>query len=119
MLSDKFAQPHLQTIQSVHQLFELAASEFPESKALIFGDQSITYHDLNIRSTAMAGFILNQAPEVDIIGISTTRSIDMIVALLAILKAGKAYLPLDPGYPEQRLKQIVTDSKVAFCIAEK
>lgn len=112
------SQPKVQTDHFVHQLFELIASERPENIALQFGNQVISYGDLNLKSSILADSISNQTIGEEIIGISTTRSIDMIIALLAILKAGKAYLPLDPSYPEQRLKQIVTDSKIKFCIAE-
>ncbi len=103
-------------IQFVHELFESAVYEHSEITAVIFEDQSINYRDLNTKSNALANLIINQTPAEEIIGISTVRSIDMIIALLAILKAGKAYLPLDPNYPEHRLNQIIADSKIKSCI---
>lgn len=101
----------------VHQLFERAALQFPELNAVIFRNHSLTYRELNARAERLADLILSQAPKAEIIGVSTTRSIEMIVSLLAVLKAGKAYLPLDPTYPENRLDQIITDSGVQTCIA--
>ena len=101
----------------VHQLFEKTALQFPELIAVVFGEHSLTYQELNKRADRLANLILNQAINDEIIGVSTTRSLEMIIAVLAILKAGKAYLPLDPGYPENRLHQIIADSGVQTCIA--
>jgi amino acid adenylation domain-containing protein len=103
----------------VHQLFEMTVLQFPELTAVVFGEYSLSYRELNNRADRLANKILNQAFEAEIIGVSTTRSLEMIVAVLATLKAGKAYLPLDPGYPEQRLQQIKEDSGLRFCISLK
>ena len=102
------------TIQS---LFEKAATTFKDQIAITFQDESISYSNLDIRADNLSRAILNRAADQQIIGISTTRGINMIVAILAILKAGKAYLPLDPTYPEIRLSQIINDSDLHFCIA--
>ena len=102
------------TIQS---LFEKAATTFKDQIAITFQDESISYSNLDIRADNLCRAILNRVPDQQIIGISTTRGINMIVAILAILKAGKAYLPLDPAYPEIRLSQIINDSNLKFCIA--
>ncbi|NRF38224.1 polyketide synthase [Pedobacter foliorum] len=101
----------------IHKLFDITARDFPETTAVIFGEKSITYFELNKRAESLANVILNQTNDQEIIGISATRSIEMIIGLLAILKAGKAYLPLDPTYPEHRLLQIKEDSKVSTCIS--
>nr|WP_294870102.1 polyketide synthase [uncultured Pedobacter sp.] len=102
---------------TVHQLFNIAAQDFPEITAIVFGEKSITYRELNNSAENLATVILNQAFDQQIIGISATRSIEMIVGLLAILKAGKTYLPLDSSYPENRLLQIIEDSGVNTCIS--
>lgn len=102
---------------TVHQLFNIAALDFPEIIAVVFGEKSITYRELNNRAENLANVILNQAFDQEIIGLSATRSIEMIVGLLAILKAGKTYLPLDSSYPENRLLQIKEDSGVSTCIS--
>jgi amino acid adenylation domain-containing protein len=116
MMKGKISYQQIQSVQFVHELFENAAHEYPDAIAVISADQSLNYHELNTKSTALANLIINQTSDEEIIGISTVRSIDMIIALLAILKAGKAYLPLDPNYPEHRLKQIINDSKIKSCI---
>lgn len=101
----------------VHHLFEEAAKKYPSTVAVSFHDQSVTYEELDKKATALAGYIVSVAPSQEIIGISATRSIEMIVGVLAILKSGKAYLPLDPNYPEQRLEQIVADSRISYIAA--
>ncbi|SHE84056.1 type I polyketide synthase [Pedobacter caeni] len=102
---------------TVQQLFEIAALQYPELQAVVFEEQSLTYHELNLAASHLANQILNKAEGEEIIGISTTRSLEMVIALLAILKSGKAYLPLDPAYPLQRLQQIRDDSGVKTCIS--
>ncbi|MBB5637385.1 amino acid adenylation domain-containing protein [Pedobacter cryoconitis] len=102
---------------TIQGLFEKAATTFKDQLAITFQDEFISYSNLDIRADNLSRAILNRAPDEQIIGISTTRGINMIVAILAILKAGKAYLPLDPNYPEVRLSQIINDSNLHFCIA--
>nr|WP_225872653.1 non-ribosomal peptide synthetase/type I polyketide synthase [Pedobacter frigoris] len=85
--------------------------------AVQMGDQYLSYQQLNERANALAATIGHAAPKSEIIGISTTRSIDTIVCLLAILKAGKAYLPLDPAMPYARLKDIIEDAGLDICVA--
>jgi amino acid adenylation domain-containing protein len=101
----------------VHHLVEQAISAHQQRVAVVFGTEKITYSQLNERADALCQAVLHHAPQADLIGISATRSIEMVVGVLAILKAGKAYLPLDPAYPQQRLQQLVTDSRVTACVA--
>ena len=102
---------------TIQQMFENAAQRFKDRPAISFKDESISYSNLNIRADNLSRAILHHAPDEEIIGISTTRGLNMVVAVIAILKAGKAYLPLDPTYPEDRLNQIIDDSNLKFCIA--
>lgn len=101
----------------VHHLVEQAVLAHQERTAVVFGDEQITYRQLNERADALSRAILHHAPHADLMGVSATRSIEMVVGVLAILKAGKAYLPLDPTYPAQRLQQLIVDSGVAVCVA--
>lgn len=101
----------------VYELFELAAKKFPEQIAISLAKEQLTYQLLYQKAEDLSHKIIDSTIGEQIIGISTERSIDMIIAVLAILKAGKAYLPLDPAYPEQRLEQIITDSGIKTCIA--
>jgi len=105
-------------LSSVYALFEYSARNYGEYIALSYGDENITYATLEDKvdklSLTLAAITANE----EVIGLSTTRSFDMIIAVLAILKAGKAYLPLDPSYPQERLRQIVSDSGIKTCISD-
>lgn len=96
----------------LHQLFEEAEKLFSNEVAVVFEGQEITYRELNAKANQLSYIILKEAKDEEIIGLSTTRSLEMLIGLLAILKAGKSYLPLDPSFPENRLGQVVASSKV-------
>ncbi|HEX8427625.1 amino acid adenylation domain-containing protein [Hymenobacter sp.] len=98
-------------------MFERAAALYGDLIAAEYQSTSVTYSQLSEQADALAHTILHQAPESSIIGLSTSRGIGMLVGLLAILKAGKAYLPLDPTYPTPRLKQIIASSGISTCVA--
>jgi amino acid adenylation domain-containing protein len=101
----------------IHHLFENQKNATPDAVAVIHGDENLTYQQLHHLSSKLAADILTASPNSILAGISTYRCIEMIVGLLAILKAGKAFLPLDPTYPEDRLKQIITDSGIDVCLS--
>ena len=101
----------------VYTLFDRAARSFPLYIALNTGHEQITYVELFEKVDKLSQKITALTPGEELIGLSTNRSAEMIVALLAILKAGKAYLPLDPAYPLHRLQQTVTDSGIKTCIS--
>jgi non-ribosomal peptide synthetase component F len=101
-------------------LFEEQVVRSPESPALTFGDQSLTYTALNERSNQLAHLLIEAGikPET-VVGVCLSRSIDLVVALMAILKAGAAYLPLDPSYPEQRLSFMLADAQVPLVLTDE
>ncbi|MCC6606785.1 MAG: amino acid adenylation domain-containing protein, partial [Anaerolineae bacterium] len=103
----------------LHQLIEAQAERTPGKTAVISQNQSITYQALNQRATQMAHELqkLGVGPDV-IVGIFLERSIDMVVSLLAVLKAGGAYLPLDPAYPLDRLSYMLADAQSPVLITE-
>ncbi|MGZ5133989.1 MAG: AMP-binding protein, partial [Flavitalea sp.] len=101
----------------VHQLFERQCAETPSETAILFGNQRISYATLNEKANKLSFAILSKFPNAPIIGISATRNFEMIVAVLAILKAGKAYLPLDPNYPTDRLREIINDAGISVSLA--
>jgi len=100
------------------ELFEAQVASVPEAVAAVFGEKSLSYHELNIRANQLAHHLIRQGigPE-DIVAVAMPASIEMIVGLLGILKAGAAYLPMDPDYPDQRLSFLLEDSKPACVIA--
>jgi len=91
----------------VHRLFEQQVRRSPEATALVFEGESLTYAELNARANRLAHrmIALGVRPD-DRVALCMQRSIGMIVALMAILKAGAAYVPLDPAYPGERLTHI-------------
>ncbi len=100
----------------VHQLFEKIANDCKDEIAVTYNGINISYAELNSKAEVLSNLIKIQASNSDFVGICTTRSIDMIIGVLAILKSNKAYLPLDPNYPVERLQQIVSDSQIKFGI---
>ena len=100
----------------VQNLFHLQLNLTPDAIAVYHGENILTYTQLDQQSTTLAGYILKHSPDAAIIGISTTRNTSMIAGVLAILKSGKAYLPLDPAYPPDRLNQMIAHSGIDFCI---
>jgi amino acid adenylation domain-containing protein len=95
----------------IYQRFEAQAAAQPDAVALVFEDQQLTYGQLNRRANQLAHHLLalGLQPD-DRVAICAERGLDMIVGLLGILKAGAAYVPLDPGYPADRLAYMLTDS---------
>ena len=96
--------------QLIHQLFEDQVALRPNSVALEFGEQAVAYSELNRNANQLAHRLneLGVRPD-DRVAIAFDRGVDMIVAVLAILKAGAAYVPLDPNYPSERLAYMLGD----------
>ncbi|BAS60155.1 amino acid adenylation domain protein (plasmid) [Leptolyngbya boryana NIES-2135] len=103
---------HSQTA-CLHHLFEAQVERTPNAIALVYEDQQLTYRELNDRANQLAHYLqsLGVTPDV-LVGICLERSLEMVVALLAVLKAGGAYLPLDPSYPPERLAFMIEDAQV-------
>jgi non-ribosomal peptide synthetase component F len=98
--------------QLIHQLFEAQAAAQPDAIALVYEDQQLTYDQLNRRANQLAHHLLALGVQADDrVAICAERSLDMIVGLIGILKAGAAYVPLDPGYPADRLAYMLADSE--------
>ena len=93
-------------------LFEEQVQRRPDSIALVFEDQSLTYEELNVRANRLAHYLIKigVGPE-DIVALALERSIESVVSILAIMKAGAAYLPLAPSYPAERLSFMIQDAK--------
>ena len=98
-------------ITTVIRQFEAQAARTPEATAVVFGDVQCSYQELNRRANFLGHQLKARGvgPE-DIVGICIERSLEMVVAVLGVLKSGGAYLPLDPGYPAERLDYMVQDS---------
>lgn len=95
----------------LHELFEAQVEGTPEAIALVFREQDLTYRELNRRANQLAGYLRSVGVgSRSFVGIFVERSIEMIVGLMGILKAGAAYLPLNPSESAERLKFMIEDS---------
>ncbi|TCS93648.1 non-ribosomal peptide synthetase [Hazenella coriacea] len=102
-----------------HELFEQQVNKTPEATAVVYEHKSFTYRELNERSSLLAIYLQDQGVGPDtLVGICVERSLDMIVGLLGILKAGAAYVPLDPNYPDERLAHIFEDSGTPIVLTQ-
>ena len=106
--------------QCVHQLFELQAERTPDAVALIFGEEQMTYRELNQRANQLAHYLRKHGVESNVrVGISMQRSFEMIVAIFGVLKAGGTYVPLDPGYPQERLAFMLEDAQTPILLTQQ
>jgi non-ribosomal peptide synthetase component F len=104
----------------IHQLFEKRAQEKPQAVAVVFEGEGITYQQLNQKATQLARYLrsLGAAPET-VVGILVDRSLDLVIGLLGILKAGAAYVPLDPTYPANRIAFMLEDSQARIVLTHE
>jgi len=103
----------------VYQFLEEHAEKSPDSIALIFDNGNMTYGELNKRSNQIARLLREKGIKVDsIVGILAERSFEMIIGIFGILKSGGAYLPIDPKYPEDRIKFMLQDSGANILLAQ-
>ena len=96
---------------SLHELIEAQVEKTPDTVAVVFEGESLTYRELDDWASALA----SELPDT-LVGISVERSLEMVVGLVAILKAGGAYVPIDPGYPADRVAYMVEDSGVSVLL---
>jgi amino acid adenylation domain-containing protein len=97
-------------IRTIHRVIEERAAKNPDAIAIENDSQQLTYAELNARANQLARYIRDDDEPNALIAICLERSIDMLVAVLAVLKAGAAYVPLDPTYPADRLALMLNDS---------
>lgn len=102
----------------LHELFEAQVARYADAVAVTLGDEELTYGELNSQANQLAHHLRNLGVTANtLVGISLPRSLDTIVAVLATLKAGGAYLPLDPAYPQARLALMLSDARPSVIIA--
>jgi amino acid adenylation domain-containing protein len=116
--STKITEDKLQ--QCIHQLFEAQVTKTPDAVAVVFEDSQLTYRELNTKANQLAHYLQQNGvkPEI-IVGIGCDRSLQMIIAVLAVLKAGGAYLPLDPNLPPEALTFRLQDAQVPIVLTPK
>ena len=106
------------TKQNLSQLFSDQVRINPAKVALIAGEEKFSYQQLDRRANQLASFLLNQGvgPEA-LVGVLLDRKPEMLIAVLAVLKAGAAYVPLDPAYPAERIGYIVQDAEISILLS--
>lgn len=107
--------------KTVVDLFEEQAEKFPSNIAVVFENKSLTYSQLNEKANRLANY-LKQRHNInigDLVGIQLERSEWQIIAILGILKAGAAYLPIDPEYPQERISYMIADSACKYVITKE
>ncbi len=104
--------------ETVANLFEKQVNKSPDSIALVFENRTMTYRELNERANSLATYLReNGVGRNDIVGIMLNRSFEMIISILAVLKSGGAYIPIDPEYPAERIAYMLENSKSKFLLS--
>lgn len=105
---------------TIIEIFEQQVEQTPDATALVFEDHIVSYSELNERANQLARYILSQGVSSgSIVGVFSYRSVEMVVALYGILKAGAAYVPLDPEYPKERLKYMLEDAQLDLILTQQ
>jgi bacitracin synthase 3 len=105
---------------TINELVEKETAALPGAAVFIFEDKYLTYGELNARTVGLSRLLRSKGVNAEtIVGIMTERSPEMVIAMLAVLKAGGAYLPVDSNHPEERIKYIFNDSGVNLVLTQK
>ena len=103
----------------IHQLFEEQVACSPQAAAVVCDEQSLTFAELNQKANQLARYLRDKGVGPDrLVGICVERSLEMVVGLLGTLKAGGAYLPLDPSYPAERLAYMLGDASPTILLTQ-
>ncbi|NOQ27508.1 MAG: amino acid adenylation domain-containing protein, partial [Bacteroidales bacterium] len=106
--------------KTIHQLFEEQVNKIPDNIAIICGDEQLTYEELNKRSEQLASSLAyNGIVSGDKVGLILERSLEMLIGIFGILKAGGVYVPIDPTFPENRIKYIIDSSESKLVLSER
>jgi amino acid adenylation domain-containing protein len=108
-------------IKTIHQMFEEQVFKTPESAAISFAGKILTYRELNSKANQLAHFLRDDCSieAGDFIGICSDRNMEMIIAILGIVKTGAAYVAIDPSYPEDRILHMLEDSKTKLLLSDR
>ena len=103
----------------VHQLFERQAARNPDAIAAEFNGQQLTYGTLNAKANQLADYLREWGLGPDsLVGVCVERSFEMVVSVLGIMKAGAAYVPLEPSYPRERIDHILKDAALDVVLVQ-
>lgn len=111
---------HYKTGISVVSIFEQQVRNCPDKIALMMDKRQLTYQELNKKANQLAGILLaHNTNKEDFIAISASRSIEFVIGILGVLKAGAAYVPIDPEYPEDRISYMLEDCKARILLTDR
>lgn len=106
--------------KTITQLFEEQVEKTPDNIAVVFEDQKLTYRELNQRANSLASYLRSKKiGRNDIVGIMVNRSLEMIISILAVLKSGACYIPIDPEYPQDRIEYMLNNSNAKLLLTFK
>lgn len=101
----------------LHKLLKNSANQYADNVAVIFAEQELRYHELNDKANRYARFLVGQGVQPrSVVGVALDPSPDLIVALVAVLKAGAAYMPIDPTFPTKRIQYMLDDAGASFVV---
>lgn len=105
---------------TIHELFEAVVQQQPGATAAVWGDRQIIYEDLNKQANQVAHLLIKEGagPE-GRVGICLEPSLEMVIGILGILKAGAAYVPMDPNYPTERLAYVMKDAGISLLLTQR
>lgn len=107
-------------LDCIHTMFERMAQQYPENTAAVYGNQTLNYQALNSKANQLAHYLISLGcGPGEHVGICTKRDLDMVVGILAILKCGAAYLPIDPVNPDDRASYMMQDSQIDLLLSQK
>ncbi|MEI4803295.1 amino acid adenylation domain-containing protein [Bacillus sp. FJAT-51639] len=108
-----------QSCMTIQSLFQLQVEKSPNQIAVSFNGQNITYQELNAKANQIANALTSRGvSNENVVGIIQERSINNLISTLGVLKAGAAYLPIDPNTPKERMKHMLSESKADFIIVQ-
>ncbi len=104
---------------TLHELFEAQADRLPEAAAVVFGDLTLSYRDLDRRANQLARYLrtVHRIGPESLVGICVERGIEQVIGTLGILKAGAAYVPIEPDQPTARITRLVTNARLAVVLS--
>ncbi|NLD49228.1 MAG: amino acid adenylation domain-containing protein, partial [Clostridiaceae bacterium] len=105
----------------LHRMFEEMVDRYPDNEAIIFNDQVLTYREVEKRANRIANYLVNEAQvkENSLVGIFHDDPLEVCISIIGVLKSGAAYVPMDPSYPEERLRTLTDDAGIEVVISGK
>lgn len=106
--------------KSICQLFEEQVEKTPDKIALVFEEKKLTYKELNEKANSVAHYLRNNGiGKNNLVGIMVNRSLEMLISIIAVIKSGGAYIPIDPAYPKDRISYMLDSSKAKILLTQK